>query len=495
MSYFARLRGRDSRRRPAPARYVLEALEGRTMLSATASSVAASHERITSETVLQSSLTTAVTGARVTFNATVEDTRNDAPIASGTVNFTIESPQKIVLGNVNVNKQGAASIATKDLTKIGQYQIKAQYTPSNPKISASAAAPVTVKVIPIPLNVPTVTTLASAASTAEVGQYVPLVATVADAGTGTQVDAGRVEPIKGTVEFFTDSPTPIILGDVPLSGTDKASLPTNLLKNAGPYQIEAEFLPSNFFFTGSVSAPTTVTISPATHNSPTVTTLETPTTTFETGESIPLNMTVQNAYSGLANGVVQIVSVSRHPVVLATIDVSTIGRPISIVTNKLQEVGQYRIEAEFSPTGNRFAASISAPVTVTVTPLTAASFAVTPTVHRGHLNEPLSVTVTALNAENRPRTNYTGTIAFSSPTDSWTIFPASVYASLDITPPPPQSTGLATFAIQSYTFTPADHGTHTFVGEVNYGKGGAETLKATQANDPKVFGTTTFAIG
>ena len=368
MSYFARLRVRDSRRRPAPARYVLEALEGRTMLSGTASSVAASHERITSETVLQSSLTTAVTGARVTFNATVADARNDAPIASGTVNFTIESPQKIVLGNVNVNKQGAASIATKDLTKIGQYQIKAQYTPSNPKISASAGAPVTVKVIPIPLNVPTVTTLASAASTAEVGQYVPLVATVADAGTGTQVDAGRVEPIKGTVEFFTDSPTPIILGDVPLSGTDKASLPTNLLKNAGPYQIEAEFLPSNFFFTGSVSAPTTVTISPATHNSPTVTTLEAPTTTFETGESIPLNVTVQNADSGLANGVVQIVSVSRHPVVLATIDVSTIGRQISIVTDKLQKVGQYRIEAEFSPTGNRFAGSISAPVTVTVTP-------------------------------------------------------------------------------------------------------------------------------
>jgi hypothetical protein len=446
-------------------------------------------------TVLQSSLSTAVTGSKIVFNATVENAKNHAPIPSGTVKFVIQSPQTIVLGNINVNKQGAASVATNKLTKIGNYRVDAQYTPSDNKIGASTSAPLTVKVIPIPLDVPTVTTLESAASSAQVGQYLPLTATVRDAGTGTEVDAGKVETVSGTVEFFTATPQPIILGDVVLSKKGTASLPTNLLKNPGHYPIEAEFLPSNNFFTGSVSAPTTVTINPETHDSPTVTTLEAPTTTFETGETIPLTVSVRNAHSGLTDGVVQIFTESRHRVVLATIDVSTIGRPISIATNKLQKVGSYRVDASFSPVGTRFAGSTSAPVTVTVTPLPAASFAVTPTVRRGHLGEPLSVTVTALNAQKRPLTDYTGTVVFSSPTDSWTVFAPSVYASLHLTPPPLEATGLADFATQSYTFTPADHGTHTFAGLITFGKGGAENLKVTQANNPKVFGKTTFAIG
>ena len=116
-------------------------------------------------------------------------------------------------------------------------------------------------------------------------------------------------------------------------------------------------------------------------------------------------------------------------------------------------------------------------------------------VRHGHLGKPLSFTVTALNAQKQPLTNYTGTVVFTSPTDSWTIFPTAVYASLELPPPPPQSTGLATFNPQSYTFTPADHGSHTFVGAVTFGKGGAETLQVTQANNPKVFGKTTFSIG
>jgi hypothetical protein len=465
------------------------------MLSGAGVSLNGPHGRIASMTVLQSSLSTAVTGSKIVFNASVENAKSHTPIASGTVDFVIQSPQKKGLGDIKLNKQGAASIATTDLTTIGKYRIEAQYEPSDSKITASNSAPLTVNVIPVPLNVPTAITLESAASSAEVGQYLPLTATVKDAGTGTQVNAGKVEPISGTVEFFTATPQPIVLGDVVLSKKGVASLPTNLLKTAGHYPIEAEFLPSNNFFGGSVSAPTDVTITPEAHDSRTVTTLQAPTRTFETGETIPLNVMVQNAKSGLANGVAQIYTVSRHPVVLASIDVSTVGRPISIVTNKLQKTGSYRIEAEFLPNGNRFAGSTSPPVTVSVTPLTAASFNVTPSVRRGHLNEPLSVTVTALNAQKRPLTDYTGTIAFSSPTDSWTVFPASVYASLKLTPPPPQATGLATFATQSYTFTPADHGTHRFVDEVTFGKGGAENLKVKQANNPKVFGTTTFAIG
>ena len=92
------------------------------------------------------------------------------------------------------------------------------------------------KVIPCRFNVPTATTLESGASSAEVGQYVPLVATVTDAGTGNQVNAGKVEPITGPVAFFTDSPTPCS-GQVKLNKNGQGLLSTNMLKNIGPYQI------------------------------------------------------------------------------------------------------------------------------------------------------------------------------------------------------------------------------------------------------------------
>ncbi len=61
----------------------------------------------------------------------------------------------------------------------------------------------------------------------------------------------------------------------------------------------------------------------------------------------------------------------------------------------------------------------------------------------------------------QPLTNYTGTVVFSSPTDSWTIFPKHEYATLGLTEPPAESTLLATFNPSAYTFTTADAGSHT----------------------------------
>ena len=175
---------------------------------------------------------------------------------------------------------------------------------------------------------------------------------------------------------------------------------------------------------------------------------------------------------------------------------STFGQQVSFTTFELQKVGTYQVEAKYLPNTNRFAESTSAPITVTVTPLTAASFRVTPVVRHGHLGKPLSFAVTALNAQNQPVTNYTGTVVFTSPTDSWTIFPASVYRSLEHSRRRRSCPrAWRRFTPQSYTFTPADQGSHTFVGAVTFGKGGAENLKVTQANNPKVFGKTTFAIG
>ena len=83
----------------------------------------------------------------------------------------------------------------------------------------------------------------------------------------------------------------------------------------------------------------------------------------------------------------------------------------------------YQIQAKYLPNTNRFAESFSAPITVAVTPLTAASFRVTPVVSHGKLNKPVSFAVTALNTQGQPLTNYTGTVVFSSPTDSLTILP------------------------------------------------------------------------
>ena len=80
--------------------------------------------------------------------------------------------------------------------------------------------------------------------------------------------------------------------------------------------------------------------------------------------------------------------------------------------------------AQYIPSGTGFAASSASPVQVTVNPLVVTSFLIAPQTRIGHLGTPFTVTVTALNAQKQPVTNYTGTVVFSSPTDSWTIFPS-----------------------------------------------------------------------
>ncbi len=205
-------------------------------------------------------------------------------------------------------------------------------------------------------------------------------------------------------------------------------------------------------------------------------------------------MTVQNTNSSLADGTVEFTTVSSHPVVLGKFTVSAFDQPVSLATDKLQKVGTYQIEADYVPSNKRFAKSTSAPVTVTVTPFTAASFRVTPLARHGHLNQPMSFEVTALDSQGQPLTNYTGTVVFTSPSDSWTIFPKSVYASLMIAEPSPETTGLATLTPEAYTFTPADHGSHTFVRGVTFAKAGEETIEVNQANDGKVHGKASISV-
>ena len=356
-------------------------------------------------------------------------------------------------------------------------------------------APVTVTVIPQPIEVPTTTSLYSGAKLAETGQRVPLVAIVQNAGVGNQIDAGKVQPINGKVEFFVDASAPVLIGTVNAARRGHSvSLNTAKLKNLGSYDLQAVFVPSNKFYTSSTSPPVSVTITPKTLNAPTTTSVSAQMNVVETGEGVTLNATVQNANSSLADGTVEFVTVARRPVELGDVPVANFGTQVSIGTFKLEKVGIYHVEAVYQSNTNRFAESVSAPLTIAVTPLTAASFRVTPLVNYGKLNKPVSFQVTALNVHGQPLTNYTGTVVMTSPTDSWTTFPGYIYASLHITPPPKQSTGLATFNPGLYTFTPADHGSHTFLNGVTFGKAGAESLQVTQANNSKVHGKAVFAI-
>ena len=140
MSHVARLWGRHSSRRPAPPRYNLEVLEGRTLLSGTGAAPASSLAKVSSTTVLTASLPTAVTGADEVFTATAEDAADGSPIPSGKITFVVEAPQKIVLGTAKVNRSGQASVSTNQLTKIGTYQVEAKYVPAVPEVSGPPGA-------------------------------------------------------------------------------------------------------------------------------------------------------------------------------------------------------------------------------------------------------------------------------------------------------------------------------------------------------------------
>jgi hypothetical protein len=493
------------------------------MLSGAGASGAASSATITSHTFLNTTLTTAVSGTEVAFDAGVINVANNATLSSGKVEFVATGgPRPIVLGTENLNSQGNATLSTNLLTKLGSYNVEADYIPPNSKITGSSAS-VGVNVIRQPLHVPTNVVLQTSAPRAQSGQSVPLVATVQNAGTGNQVHTGSVEPISGVLTFYTKTPHPIVLGEVSFdqskSTTSSSSITaalqsifglsnaqsvkvgqsggyisTNKLSAVGTYQIVARFVPNNDDYAASTSAPQTVKISPGTRNAPTETFLQTPTSTVESGEDISLIATVHNASSSLAGGMVKLITVGPHPVTLGTISVGAFDQEINFTTNDLQRPGEYQVRALYLPKSNRFGPSLSAPVTITVNPLTAASFRVRPVVGFGQVKEPLSFTVTALDVHGQRLTNYTGTVVINSPTDSPLNLSTETYTSLHISPPSPDSPGLAQISPDSYTFTTADQGSHTFLDGVTFGKAGPESLQVIQANNSKVRGRTNFAI-
>ncbi len=83
-------------------------------------------------------------GVKVTFSASVENANTDSPIFRQD-RLRGRAPQKIVLGKVNVNKLGQASVSTDQLTRIANYQVKARVYSEQTTIAAERGGPVTVK--------------------------------------------------------------------------------------------------------------------------------------------------------------------------------------------------------------------------------------------------------------------------------------------------------------------------------------------------------------
>ena len=370
-----------------------------------------------------------------------------------------------------------------------------------------------------PTGLPTILNLKSVASLAEAGQPIPLVASVAPGGNAKQLKASIGQTISGTIEIYTVTPRHTRLGSIAInkgasnsnnpflsalsssfgvnqvgsgSFNDTAFLTTKKLQTVGQTEVQAKFIPSNSTYRASTSDIKLLTITAKTQNAPTSTTLIAPTSNIEAGAAISFSVNVHNADSNLTSGHVQLVTVGSHPIVLGRTSIGLFDRPVGFATSKLR-VGTYEVEAVYTSGTNRFASSTSAPVMITVTPLTAVSFRVKPFRPYGYMGQPQSFTVTALGANGKALPTYTGTVGFSSPTDSWTILPLNIYQKLQIAQPVNNAPWLATFSPGVYTFTPVDHGTHRFDGAVTFNKGGMNSLVVTQANDPEVTGSTIIA--
>jgi len=241
-------------------------------------------------------------------------------------------------------------------------------------------------------------------------------------------------------------------------------------------------------------ARTAIMASTRTAQIPTETVLQSSDLTAGPGQAISFIANVKDINTGrpISGGRVEFFLESPNARLLGKVNLNKNG-VAALTTTKITNLGTNVVVADFIPTNHRAAGSESAATTVDVNPLAVTSFLVVPARPFGHTGEPMTFTVTALDANRQPVTDYTGTVLVTSPTDSDTVFPPHVYVALG-TKVTLWTVGLAQFQNQVYTFTPADQGTHTFVDGVTFNKGGAETVKVQQKNNSLIRGVATFAI-
>jgi hypothetical protein len=142
----------------------------------------------------------------------------------------------------------------------------------------------------------------------------------------------------------------------------------------------------------------------------------------------------------------------------------------TLTTARLTHGATYVIEAQYAtPTGSFASSDAQLDVSVGQSPVR--SFRITAPQYYGSPGTPITFSVTAVNRAHQTVTDFTGSIAFVSPTDH-----------------------SAKFISRSYTFTPSDQGTHQFFAGVTFHKGGAEVVKVHQANNTHVSGSQPFGI-
>ena len=142
----------------------------------------------------------------------------------------------------------------------------------------------------------------------------------------------------------------------------------------------------------------------------------------------------------------------------------------TLKTARLARGEPYLIVAQYaSPTGSFGPSDAQLDVTVAQSPVR--SFRITAPQYYGSPGTPLTFSVTAVNRAHQTVTDFTGSIAFVSPTDH-----------------------SARFTSRTYTFTPADQGTHQFFAGVTFHKGGAEVVRVHQVNNTHVAGSQPFGI-
>jgi hypothetical protein len=203
----------------------------------------------------------------------------------------------------------------------------------------------------------------------------------------------------------------------------------------------------------------------------TTTVLQASTKATASGPRVSLVATVRapGPFGVVTAGSVRFSIASPSPEHLGRSPLNRLGRA-NLTTSRLNVGGTYAVQAQFIPSVRGYTSSF-AQLTLSVTPPVVTSFRITARHYFGAPGTPLTFTVTALDVQKQPVTNYTGTIDLFSPTDH-----------------------AAKLSPRVYTFTTADQGAHTFVDGITFHKGGAEILKVDQKSNTKIDGRATFGI-
>lgn len=315
---------------PVGANSVTATYSGNTnYASSNSSAVSVTVNQVSTATALGSSVTSAVSGASVTFTATVSPVPSGAPL--GTVTFYNGATS---LGSGTVNASGQATYTTTALPA-GEDTITAVYSGNtNYATSTSSATTVTI-------TSDTTTTLGSSASTVNAGSSITLTATVSPTPSGSPL---------GTVSFYNGA---TLLGSGSLNGSGQATYSTSSLP-VGSNSLTATYS-GNTLYNTSTSTPQSVQV-----NQSTSTAIQSSASQVSYGSSVTFTATVTPTPTGSPLGSV---SFYDGATLLGTGSLNSSG--IATYTTSSLAVATYSVTAVYG--GNTsFLTSTSSPTSVTV---------------------------------------------------------------------------------------------------------------------------------